>query len=134
MYDFKHQIHDNQRFNTYEIYVEDNKSKISFYQKVRNGLFLIILVISIFITGACSFKTYQKHSYKNNVVISQEIPVKKNNSAHLALTQAITKSVVYNLQSQEKLETINYHELKLIIKEVVHKIQDKPITTKYTKK
>ena len=139
MYDFKHQIHENQRFNTYELYREKDKPKISFYQKIRNSLFFVIIVIVLFIMGAFLLKSYQNYSDKNSLVITQEIGIEqtslsqKENSANLALTQAITKSVVQNLQSQEKMERINYDELKLIIKKVVNKIQEEPVTTKYTK-
>jgi ribonucleotide reductase alpha subunit len=129
MYDFKHKIYDNQRFNSYEIVIEEDTERVSFYQKVRNGLFFVILVLSIFIIGAFLLKSYQSYFNTNCVVITQELAVKKlpHNSAHLALTQAITQSVVLNLQSQEKIEVINYNELKLIIEKVVQKIQEQPI-------
>ena len=50
--------------------------------------------------------------------------------AHLELTKAITNSVVNNLQANRDIKTMNYNELKLIIKKVVTKIQEKPNRTK----
>jgi len=142
MYDFKHQINDNKRFNTYEIYTTDNTNGVSIYKKVRNSLFLIVSIISIFFTGAFSLKGYQHYTLHQKPNKVQEIqitdaPILKsvyNNSAQMALRQAITKSVIHNLKSNKNIKRLNYNELKVLIKQIVKKIQHTPHNTKYTQK
>jgi len=133
MYDFKHKINDHQRFNTYELYIQDDKKHINSYETIRNSLFFIILILTAFIIGAFSQKSYQHYQKRLH---PQEIQIKEMKTstfgtqklAHLELTKAITNSVVNNLQANRNVKTMNYNELKLIIKKVVTKIQEKPNT------
>jgi len=142
MYDFKHQINDNKRFNTYEIYTTDSTTDVRIYQKVRNSLFFIVLIVGIFFTGAFSLKGYQYYSLKQTSSVVQEIhitdaPILKsvyNTSAQMALRQAITKSVIHNLKSNKSMKHLNYTQLKVLIKKIVKKIQHTPLNTKYTQK
>ena len=135
MYNFKHKINEYQRFNTYELYIQDNKRQINSYEKIRNGLFFVVLILTAFIIGAFSHKSYQNHQKKPH---PQEIEIKEMKTlamssseklAHVKLTKAITNSVVNNLQANSNVKTMNYNELKLIIKKVVSKIQEKPNRT-----
>jgi len=134
MYDFKHKINDHQRFNTYELYIKEDKKQSDSYEKIRNVLFFIVLILTTFIIGAFSQKSYQNQQKRPHL---QEINIKEMQTsafgtkklAHLKLTKAITKSVVNNLQANRHIKTMNYNELKFIIKKVVTKIQSKPNTT-----
>jgi hypothetical protein len=134
MYDFKYKINEHQRFNTYELYIQNDKRQSHSYETIRNSLFFIILVLTIFILGAFTQKSYHSYKMKPNL---QELKIKEmkvstlatQKLAHLELTKAITNSVVNNLQANRDIKTMNYNELKLIIKKVVTKIQSKPNTT-----
>ena len=134
MYDFKHQINDYQRFNTYELSIQKGKTESDSYEKIRNGLFFVILVLTAFIIGAFSQKRYQsqqKRPHQKALQIKEMTTstLSTQERAHLKLTKAITNSVVNNLQANRHMESINYNELKRIIKKVVTKIQVKPNTT-----
>jgi hypothetical protein len=135
MYNFKYKINEHQRFNTYELYVTADKKNSHFYQKIRNSLFFILLILTAFIIGAFIHKSYQKYQRDFHL---QEIQIKEMKASrlddqqkrsHLKLTQAITNSVVNNLQANRDVKTMNYNELKLIIKKVVTRIQETPNTT-----
>lgn len=141
MYDFKHQIHENQRFNTYEVYIEKNKETSNSYTTLRNTLFFIVITLAIFITGAISLKSYQGYKQLNNSIESKKLLIKEEppintkqtiGLSHSEFTKAITNSIVQNLQSKQGSKKIDNDELKRIIKKVVNKIQEEPNTTKYT--
>ena len=133
MYDFKHKINNHQRFNTYELSIQESQPQSNSYEKLRNGLFFVILILTAFIIGAFSQKRYQSYQ-KSSQLETLEIREMKTTTratqrvAHLKLTKAITNSVVNNLQANRHMENINYNELKRIIKKVVIRIQSKPNT------
>jgi len=133
MYDFKHKINDHQRFNTYELSIQERQPQSNSYEKIRNALFFVILILTAFIIGAFSQKRYQSYQKSPHLETLQIKEMKATTLgtqrlAHLKLTKAITNSVVNNLQANRHMESINYNELKRIIKKVVIKIQSKPNT------
>jgi DNA-binding TFAR19-related protein (PDSD5 family) len=141
MYNFKHQIHKNHRFNTYELYIEKTEGTSNSYKTLRNALFFTLLILAIFITGAISLKNYQEYKQQNisierkNLLIREEVPINTNQTiklSHSEFSKAITNSVVHNLQSKHGSKKIDNDELKRIIKKVVNKLQEEPETTKYT--
>ena len=125
MYEFKHKINDNQRFNSYEIMIQEDENQSTPYQTLRNSLFFIILLLTLFIVGAFAQKSYQ--NYKKRVglkpIVIKEID--KRESTNVNLTKIITNSVINNLRANNQIKTVNYSELKLIIQRVVKKIEDK---------
>jgi len=138
MYDFKYQTHHTQRFNTYKLYIHKNKRQLNSYQKLRDGLFFILFVLSIFIMGAFSLKKYQE--YNTPIIISKQILIQNQNEnsierisqiSHLEFTTAITNSVIDNLKAK-KIKPIDNAEIKCIIKKVVRKIQEETNPIKYT--
>lgn len=137
MYDFKHKIDDQQRFNIYETYTqpleEENEDSLN---RIRNTLFFIVLALAIFMAGVFSLKTYQNYNAQKEIVLKyakqKTLPTQETELSHMQLTKAITQSVAKNLQSQRVIETINDDELKSIIKKVVNKIEEEPIKIKYT--
>jgi len=142
MYDFKHQIHNTQRFNTYELYIHRQKRPSNSYKKLRNGLFFILFILTVFITGAFSFKKYQEYNTPR-VIYNKQILIKSKREepkdeikhvSHLEFTTAITNSVIRNLQAKQVHNPIDNNEIKRIIKKVINKIQEETNPTKYTQK
>ncbi|MBU1669410.1 hypothetical protein KKC13_13475 [bacterium] len=135
MYDFKHKINDQQRFNIYETYTQPVEEEEDSLNKIRNTLFFIVLTLAIFMAGVFSLKTYQNHSAQKEILLKhakQKVLSKETELSHMQLSKAITQSVVKNLQSQRAVQTINDAELKSIIKKVVNKIEEQPNKIKYT--
>jgi len=80
MYDFKHKINDNQRFNTYEIYIQKDENSSTPYKTVRNSLFFILLILIIFIMGAFIQKSYQNKIHQKQI-ITKKIKIEELNSS-----------------------------------------------------
>jgi len=75
MYDFKYHIHNNQRFNTYEIYTYDNRKPIGLYKIIRNILFSMILLLGVLIFSIFSIKYYQQHLQKQSINSKKEMRI-----------------------------------------------------------
>jgi len=128
MYNFKHHINDNERYNIYESYNEDVEFHNTYYD-IRNALLVIALIISIFMVAVISINMYKENNntysqtlVKNYVQQNEQ----KDELSHLALTQAISSSIIHNLQSQPTLQNMNDVDLKRIIKKIVNKIETTP--------
>jgi len=126
MYEFKHKINEHQRFNSYELIIQEDENQSTPYQTLRNSLFFIILLLTIFIVGAFVKKSYQ--AYTKRVSIKPIVIKEMKTSDKLTLTKVITSSVVNNLRANKQIKTVNYNELRLIIKQVVNKIKDETET------
>lgn len=134
MYDFKHQ----NNLNTYETYTQTIQ-KEDILQTIRNLLFSVVIFLFIIIAGVLSFNLYQTqnnepifYTQKTSKQSSSTLVQLNGEISHLALTKAITQSVVQNLQSQRTLQKINDDELKNIIQKVVNKIEIQPNKIKYS--
>jgi len=124
MYEFKYKINDHQRFNSYEITIQKDKNQSTPYQIIRNSLLFIIFLLTIFIIGAFikkSYQEYKKRVYLKHIIIKE---IKDKSLNDLTLNEVITKSVINNLEANNQTKTVNYNELKLIIKQIVNKIKD----------
>jgi len=135
MDDFKHHINDNERYNTYECYTEVVEP-VNMYDNIRDTLFIIALVVSLLTAGIIFFNKYieQDASSAQTLVKSYvQQNEQKDELSHLKLTQAISKSIVHNLQTQRTLQNLDDAELKRIITRVVNKIEKAPNTITYTK-
>jgi len=134
MHDFKHHINDNERYNTYESYTEVEEP-INIYDNVRNSLFIIALVLSLLTTGIILINKYKEPNIPSSQTLVKNYVQhneQKDELSHLKLTQAISKSIVHNLQTQRTLQNLDDAELKRIIKRVVNKIEKTPNTIIYT--
>ena len=128
MYDFKHHRNDNERYNTYESYTEVIEP-VNMYDNIRNTLFVIALITIILTAGIISVNKYKEHnSSSSQMIVKNYIQhnEQKDELSHLKLTEAISKSIVHNLQTQRTLQNLDDVELKRIIKRVVHKIEKAP--------
>jgi len=133
MYDFKHSIDNNHRYNIYKHY-DNETSESDNYLTLKNRLILIILLLIVFMIGVFSLQFYQKYNSVNKTYIHKDIPITSQDEyTHLELTKAISRSIVQNLQSKQTLKNINDNELKHIIKSVVNKIENGPSKFIYTK-
>jgi len=128
MYDFKHHRNDNERYNTYESYTEVIEP-VNIYDNIRNTLFVVALIIIILTTGIISVNKYKEHNNSSSQTLIKNYiqhNEQKDELSHLKLTEAISKSIVHNLQTQRTLQNLDDLELKRIIKRVVHKIEKAP--------
>jgi len=126
MYDFKHSINDNQRYNIYESY-NDEIDKDDTYLSLRNGLTLITILLIVFMLSVFSLKFYQKHNSISKTYVHQNLSnTAQDEYTNFELNKAISNSIVQNLQSQQTLKHLNDIELKHIITSVVNKIENEP--------
>ena len=101
MYDFKH----HNDIETYNKIVKKEKS----LNRVRDILFLTLLILLIFMAGVFSLKSFQEYHknqnrYSENSSKISSFSERENFISHMRLTDAIKKSVVKNIQTQNNHE------------------------------
>jgi hypothetical protein len=109
---FKYHRNNKHRYNIYESHIETIEIK-SFYVPLRNTLLIIALILTLLVTSLISLDTYQnkKHQLKSGIT-------------KLELTKIISNNVH---------EDINPQQLKLIINNVMEKVENSPNQIIYTK-
>jgi hypothetical protein len=125
---FKHHRDNQHRYNIYENYIEEIEEN-NFYEKLRNTLFYIALILIISITFFISFDIYQKNLDNTSKILlvnqNQQNQV-KDEITQIELTQVISNSIIKKIDMDNSFNEINQYQLKLIIKNVMEKIQNSP--------
>ena len=115
MYDFKHQIKNQEPYTTHPPHANTITKKETNYFQIRNILFIIALIMIVLIGSAFTFRNYQSYEKKQ-------------------LSNAITQSVINNLYVNNKVIKLNDQELKTIIQSIARKIEKNPNQIQYTTK
>lgn len=132
---FKHYRTSAHRYNIYESYHEVETGSKEYYETLRNTLFLIALILSFSVTTLISYDNYQELMKTNSELIlinpGEAYQDKENENK---LRGKVSKIVVAQLASQNKLHTINGKQLTAIINNVMEKAKHSPNPIIYTQK
>lgn len=124
MSSFKYYRNNKHRYNIYE----DNSEPIlvrSYYKPLRNTLFFISIILTLFIGSLITFDIYQKQTNNTSKTLlsSQIQKASKYKITKLELTQVISKSLIKRKNRNNTLENFNQQQIKLIIKRVIEKVE-----------
>lgn len=128
MSSFTHHRNNQHRYNIYESH-DERIETISYYKPVRNTLLFIAITLSLLVLSFISFDKYvnQKTNLTQMLLIKQmQQNQVKDEITHLALTNAISGSIIKKIKTEDSFENINDIQLKRIVENVMEKIEHSP--------
>ncbi len=133
MSNFKYHKNNKSRYNVYEDNTNTFEVK-SLYLRLRNSLVFVTFILSLILISLIFLNTYSNQN-SQTLIINQlaKYPV-DTKITKLELTNIISNTIVHKINTESSLQHISHHQLKLIIKNIMKKINNSSTQIIYTQR
>lgn len=133
MSSFTYQTSNKHRYNIYETHTEPIEPT-DYYKPFRNTLLVITLILTLLVIGFVSYDKYENLSI-NTLLLKQNQKNQVNNEmTPVEISKIISHNIFKKVKTRKSVENIDNQQLKLIIQDVMEKIENSPNKITYTKK